>query len=344
MAIKALVIATIYSRLTSIQEALGERGWQVHAFQNPKEALDNLQSNRYHAVFCDINLRGASAAGFLAWTRRLSNDVPFYLIGQLEDSRVTRDQEGVTGFLTFPLKPAELPLPTGLTSSGPLVAQEKKEVTQTPLSGNTSLIAISDLLDMMGIANQSGIIELGKDGQEGRIHVRDGILLHAETVSKHQQANGLPALATLMLLEESDFRVFPYAPPERPTVNLPAATAMTEAARLADETRRYQQLISDVKAHCPAVYDAATGYLLADKPNQGQGNAVELFQLARDLLERNRHGLNAKPSELLVVYGQNAVMLQRFGDDNVLVARAPAARRARLYQAVRLALQNQQSS
>ena len=42
MGTKALVIATIYNRLKTLEKSLGEVGWQVNSFQNPREALESL--------------------------------------------------------------------------------------------------------------------------------------------------------------------------------------------------------------------------------------------------------------------------------------------------------------
>ena len=77
MGTKALVIATIYNRLKTLEKSLAEVGWQVNSFQNPREALESLREVHYSAVFCDELVRGASVGGFLAWTRRLSPDLPF---------------------------------------------------------------------------------------------------------------------------------------------------------------------------------------------------------------------------------------------------------------------------
>ena len=49
----ALLIATLYNRLTVLQEALESVGWNVQACQKPSEALQRLRTEAISAVFCD---------------------------------------------------------------------------------------------------------------------------------------------------------------------------------------------------------------------------------------------------------------------------------------------------
>lgn len=321
---KALLIATIYSRLSIIQTALGEAGWQVQAFQDPKEALESLRSHGYQAVFCDEDLKGASASGFLAWTRRVSRELPFYLIAAGREPSRHASTAQPTEVISFPPVPGLLPLPVG---SGTLTPPPQTPPPQTPLSGNTSLVALADLLEMMGVAGQSATVVLESSG---RIFVKDGKLVHAEAA----KLDGLRALARLIALE-CDFRVLPYRPPKRATIGLPVATAMTEAARLADEQQRYAELMAAVRRECPAVTDMAAGYLRGAL-SQGYGGAADLFDLAQKLLE---HPLGiGRVTELSLTSESSALVLSLFGDDNLLAAKAPAEFRGRLYAAVHSAV------
>ena len=326
----ALVLASIYSRLSLIREALDQAGWVVQPFQNPREALESLRNHPYEAVFCDEQLRGASAGGFLAWTRRLSPELPFYLFGDGKSSQRLHGSSGPTAVLNFPPEEEELPYPTGSSVS----TSQAKVAAKVPLEGNTSLVALSDLLEMMGIASQTAIIELG-GGQKGLIYVDKGSVVHAVSRSGRTPSRGLQALAELILLEDAHFRVLPYKAPSRSSINLPAAGAMTEAARLADEQQRYQRFIEAVRAVCPNTTAIAAGYPLAKTPSHGFGDADRVFETARKLLEQHRELLGGQVKEACVITDRQAHALILFGEGNLLTATAPPADGQMLFSALR---------
>ena len=335
---QALVIATTYSRLTAIKKTLEATQWDIDVVQDPKAALENLRAKPYDAVFCDEDLRGASASGFLAWTKRIAADVPFYLIRAPHSSGALRGEQP-TAILDYPLKPAQLPKPG---QSEPIQNPERtdKRLTNSMLSGNTSLVAIADILEMMGISKQSALISFGDD--TAHVYVNKGILVHAEAqqgqVQQRQpRLSGLPALAKVLILEDSEFQVLPFTAPPRPTINLPVTTAMTEAARLADEQRRYQTLVEAVQRACPSVSAVMAGYLMEAGPSQGYGDAAALFVEVKTLLSYGEP-MGGKLQELLVASETSALALKRFGDDNILAAKAPTKDRAKLYEAVQSAV------
>ena len=169
-----------------------------------------------------------------------------------------------------------------------------------------------------------------------------GILAHAEARGQQgPRLSGLPALALVLMLENSEFQVLPFSAPPRPTINLPVANAMTEAARLADEQRRYQTLIDAVKDACPSVSAVATGYLMGEVPSQGYGDAGALFNQVKLLLSNYSEPAGGKLKELLIASETNALTFMRFGGDNIVAARAPAKDRNHLYEAVRDAVAEQ---
>ena len=335
---QALVIATTYSRLTHIQKALEATDWQLDVAQDPKAAVENLRTERYDAVFCDEDLRGASASGFLAWTKRLAEGVPFYLVrAPGSDGKLRGEQPSAV--LDYPLKPDQLPKPGQSALSAPNAAQPDRRFTTSMLSGNTSLVAIADILEMMGIAKQSALLSFGDD--TAHVYVNNGILVHAEAKQGQSALSGLPALALVLILENAEFQVQPFTPPPRPTINLPVTTAMTEAARLADEQRRYQDLIDAVRDACPSVSAVTTGYLMGGSPSQGYGDSDALFGEVKALFSSYSEPAGGKLQELLIASETSVLALQRFGDDNVVAARAPAKDRAHLYEAVRDAVAEQ---
>ena len=133
---QALVIATTYSRLTQIQKTLEATEWHTDTAQDPKAAVENLRTKHYDAVFCDEDLRGASASGFLAWTKRLAQGVPFYLIRAPGSDGILRGEQP-SAVLDYPLKPAQLPKPGQSAPPERADTEMDKRLTTSMLSGNT---------------------------------------------------------------------------------------------------------------------------------------------------------------------------------------------------------------
>jgi len=326
----ALLIATNRGRLAEIERVLSSAGWHVVAFHDAHKALEQLKSGGYRAIFCDYELRGASAQGFLAWQRRLAPAAPFYLIGADMPPRGAKVE-----LLPFPLPLTQTPVPPDTPMPQAPVQRE------IPLAGDTALIPLSDLLAMIGLAGQSATVEFGASGEVGTVGLERGTLTHAETAQQH----GLKALAALLVAGPCLFRVLPPRPSVRATVNLPVAAALTEAARLADEQRRYRGLIEAVAAACPSLLEASAGYLLGaselyNVTNEAGLGASPLFGLAKRLIEAQRQALGSRPLELYLLVEDYALALCLFGDDNLLVAKAPAAHAEALYRAVQHAVRH----
>jgi CheY-like chemotaxis protein len=325
-----LLVGGTPNRLETLKNVLKEVGWKVHALQNPKEALEALRANPYEAVFCDEELKNASVPGLLSFTRRLNPDLPFYVFGEITDKvRLSYKMSGEpNAFLPYPPLPIHLPAPKGSPS-----IEEKVAGAKTPLSGNTSLVALSTVLEMMGMAGQTGTVEL-EFGKIGLIYVDKGLILHAVLFKDGQTQQGLPALSRLLNLENTEFRLAPYDPPKRPSINLPASSALTEAARIADELDRFQIFIDKTRKACPSIIAIAIGYPLNATPILGYGDAA-LFQKAKIIIEKNRDILG-KLSQFFGLSDQGAFAFVTFGESgNIIVAAAPPSAKDTLYKAVK---------
>jgi hypothetical protein len=322
------------NRLETLRKALTDVGWKVHGIQNPKEAIESLKLNTYEAVFCDEEMRGGSVPSFLSFTRRLKPDMAFYVFGSADDKvRQSYKMSGEpTAFLPFPPLPIHLPVPKGTPS-----IEEKVAGNKTPLSGNTSLVALSTVLEMMGMAGQTGILELAF-GKQGLIYVDKGLLLHAVMFKDGQTSQGLPALSRLLNLENTEFRLAPYEAPKRPSINLPASSALTEAARISDELDRFQIFIDKTRKACPSITAIAIGYPLNAAPVAGYADAATLFSKAKTILEKNRDTVG-KLNQFFSLSEQGAFAFVTFGENgNIIVAAAPTNAKDTLYRAVREAV------
>ncbi|UCH26922.1 MAG: DUF4388 domain-containing protein [Trueperaceae bacterium] len=325
----ALVIASIYNRLVIIERALQTAGWKTKSFQKPDEALTHLRTHTYQAVFCDEHLRGASAKGFLVWTRRLHPRAGFYLFSDEETPAGFGSTSAPNAILPFPPLKETLPQPPE-HSRNLYVTPPTHENDYIPLKGDTSTIALAELLEMVGTAKQSATIILDR----GRITLKDGLITHAVSRNEQLSKSGMEALVELLMLEKSQFRVLPYEPVKRHTINQPAAAAILDATRLADEERHNRQLLSMVRRDCPSVTAAAIGYPLADHPRLMLGEGEALYARAKKLLEGNRKILDATPTIVVVATEQWSYGLAMLPSGNLLTASAPAKDSRQLHVAL----------
>ena len=326
----ALVISGMQSRQKVLVDALTVAGWQTSSFLSPQEALEALKTENFGAIFCDEQLRGGSSAGLLVWVRRLSPDISFYVFTHHYDPNRYRLSGEPTGVLHFPPILGQLPKSSDIDVKATLTTSD------TPMSGNTADISLADLIEILSLSKQKVVIELGA---KGLVTVNKDKLEHAICFSNTPPTTGLQALAQLIALEDCDFRVAEYRSPKRPTINLYTVTAMTEAARLADEGARFRTMITGIKNACPTLEEITIGYRTSASPSEGWGAEPDnLFGTAQRLLELNRESLGDKVVDMFMETSGNAYVIITFGEKTVIAASGPAHIKGKLYRAIHEAI------
>ncbi len=316
----AVLIATMHHRRKALEQALTRVGWRLVTFHDVAAALEHLRTRPYGAVFCDEYLRGASAGGFLVWSRRIAPEVPFYVIAMTGDRASLGASHQPDGVITFP--PAEAKLPSPAKAS--LWDAPPPESRELPLEGRTSTVRLADLIEMVALGSGSSLIALG-GGLVGRVYLREGLLEHAVSRVEDGERSGVRALAQLLDLDDVDFQILPYRAPSQRTVHVPSAAALVEAARLVDERRRDVALLDAVVAACGDLSGVAVGYSLGQQASEVRGDGVAAFALGVELLAALRP-LAGQVSHLALEREGQAVAVARLGDDRVLAGIAPRGR------------------
>ncbi|NOK79046.1 MAG: hypothetical protein GFH24_608434n3 [Chloroflexi bacterium AL-N5] len=325
----AIVLGSVQKRLDLIDSALKEAGWATRTFDDARAALKRLQTQKHILFCCDTQLRGASVTGVIALVKKLSAETRFYLFSDDPDSE--KYQQYDIQQLSFPPVLSHLPVPSNRKTLTELLKQ-----TESSLTGNTSSVALFDVLDMLAMGQQSALVEL-EFGRKGMIHLNKGRLEHATSFGSGVAVQGLKALGQLITLENTEFRILPYKAPPRATINLPVSTAMTEASRLADEELRYHKIIQFIQKECPGVQAIAVGYPMSSSASQGIGDIQGLFTSIKALLAVTKDAVNAKPVNLFLsteklIYGVISV-----GEGSILAASARLSSQDALYRALRKA-------
>ena len=311
----AVLIATMQHRRSALEQALSRVGWRVAAYQDVKPALEHLRTRPYAAVFCDEYLRGASAGGFLAWSRRIAPDAPFYLIAMNGERAALTAVHSPDDVLLFPPDEAALPRPRQIThweNSAP-------GLCDVPLEGRTDTVGLAELVEMLALTSASGVITLG-GGQVGRLYLDKGQLEHVVSLRGGAEANGVHGLAQLLERVDTDFQVLPYRHPSRRTVHVATAAALTEAARLRDEQRRDALLLEAIAGAVDAD-GIAIGASVGGRPTLARDAGEAAFVSAVQALSALKPTAGVVSHLALEVEGQ-ALAALRVGDDQLLAASA----------------------
>jgi hypothetical protein len=320
MATDAILIATMHHRRSVLAEALQRAGWSLRVYEDAAAALDHIRHHPYAAVFCDEYLRGASAGGFLAWSRRLNPEVPFYVIAMRGERAALAAGHRPNDVLPFPPDEEAIPRAPSVTLwDGPPEA-----LRDVPLEGTTGLVRLTDLVEMLALTGSSAVISLA-EGQVGRVYLANGQLEHAVAVEEDFQSVGVRGLARLLDLGPTPFQVLPYRAPSRRTVHVSTSAALSEAAQLIDEQRRDRALLEAVAAACPDALGIATGYLLNDAPTQVHGDGVTAFDKGVALMEALKRASDGV-SHLAVEADEFAHAVVIYGDGHVVAAHAKRGR------------------
>ncbi|MCA9835671.1 MAG: DUF4388 domain-containing protein [Trueperaceae bacterium] len=301
--------------------------WNLTVAVRPEVMLQAL-NNSYEAIFCDEELKGATVIGIQKVLQQRSPQTPFYYFRDLQSNKPTRFVYPPTAVLPFPPLLTQLPKPDSFTDD----PSAKK--TEVPFEGNSSMIALIDVLHSMGMDKRSALIQLDK-GKVGLIYVNRGLIEDALYFNENQRLKGLKALGRLIQLEDTPYRVMHYMVPGQLSVKLPVDTALTEASRIADEEQRYGRIMDEIKSVCPSIEAIAIGYPMASSPSQGIGDSAKIFSIAKALMEKSREVIKGRINEFFITTDATAYALIHLDEGNLLIASAPVRDRNLLQKALK---------
>ncbi|MDZ4788019.1 MAG: response regulator [Blastochloris sp.] len=101
-------------------------------------------------------------------------------------------------------------------------------------SGVLDQINISELVQMLVLSNKSSILEVSGDHDQGKIYLEHGQIIHAET----KDQVGESAVYVLLNLQDGQFELAHFNPPNQKTIFTTTQHILIEAARLMDEQER----------------------------------------------------------------------------------------------------------
>lgn len=101
------------------------------------------------------------------------------------------------------------------------------------LQGSLSELSLPDVIQMVSVSGKTGVFQVSKNDEEGKIYLRDGQIVDAAVGS----LRGDNAVYELAIWSEGDFSFKPGEETDTVTIHLSNANLMMESARRLDEWR-----------------------------------------------------------------------------------------------------------
>ncbi len=111
------------------------------------------------------------------------------------------------------------------------------------LQGSLSELSLPDVIQLVSVSGKTGAFHLRRDGEEGRIYLREGRIVDAEVGN----LRGEHAVYELAIWSEGEFEFHPGEETDRVTVQRSNANLMMEAARRLDEWRVLRRKIPSLE-------------------------------------------------------------------------------------------------
>ncbi len=214
------------STLTTLLKKYSRAHWAFRTAMNHVQALEHLKAQPVDLIVLDIEMPVMDGIEFLRLLRRTNPGQQVVMLSARldEGARKTSMELGATLFLEKP---------TTQEGFQALFAALDTLVEAGPQSGFRGVmqVGLQEVLQMECLGRKSSILAVSAGNRSGRIFICDGEIIHSE----YGQLQGEMALYTLLGLSGGEFKLQPFAEPERRTVSGQYEFLLMEAARLRDE-------------------------------------------------------------------------------------------------------------
>jgi DNA-binding response OmpR family regulator len=213
----------------ALSRDLSRRGFDVCSADTVDAALDILIQARVvrrtpiDVLLVDLRLAGFNGLDLLRAVRKVSDATRCILMSghaTAKDEQVARDLGAVT-FLSKPFTMDEL-----------LAAIRKAADCKTGFHGELHGLSLVDVLQMLHFGRRSVLLAVGGTTQ-GKIYLRDGEIVHAETES----ARGEAALCSLLCESSGFLKTSALPAPLAQTISRPFEPLLLDSLRRIDEQR-----------------------------------------------------------------------------------------------------------
>ena len=220
-----------------IREYFEPEGYEVLVAGNGREALELVRSENPKLIVSDIIMPVMDGWEFCEEIRSSPEtaDIPFLFLTAVREvpKRIQGLRMGADDYITKPFSREELLARVEVC----LAKLEKMRSLQVGgdavLSGNTSHMALSDLLQLLSLNSKSGVLKITeKDGGTGRVFLKSGQVINASLGT----VTGRKALYRLLHWTEARFEMDPSAAVlEREAIREPTSNVLMDGFTHNDE-------------------------------------------------------------------------------------------------------------
>ncbi len=213
--------------IRQLMEGFSRGAWEVVTAEDAGQALALLKAKPCHLVVIDVQMPVVDGLQFLTLLNRRYPSVQKVVL---------------TGFATEAYRAACLSNGAELFLEKPKTADEQKNLYATlhevlrfrpedGFQGVLRRVGLHDVIQMECLSASSSVLEIKAGRRQGRIFIRDGLIVHAEA-GKRQ---GEDAFHYLLALKGGEFALRPFTEPAARTIDGQWEFLLMEAARVRDE-------------------------------------------------------------------------------------------------------------
>jgi len=218
--------------LQMVQRMMGlqsKGGWEILTAESASRAMGILQQGPVDLIVIDVQMPVVDGLQFLTLLNRRHPNLPKVVLTGFatEAYRVACLSNGAELFLEKPMTPADQ---QGLYSALNEV-MKFQPAAEEGFQGVLRRVGLPDVIQMECLSTNSSVLEITGRNRSGRIYIRDGNIVHAESGS----LQGEEAFQKLLCLRGGEFKLERYQEPAQQTIEAPWEFLVMEAARKRDE-------------------------------------------------------------------------------------------------------------
>ncbi len=221
--------------LRMVADFFAPHGWEVIEAEDGVAALARLKETPPDVVVADILMPGMDGWTLLEEIRRRPQglELPFVFLTTEADlpQRLRGLNAGADDYVIKPFAVEELHARVERL----LARRRRRDGTAPLLTGNVRHMGMADLLQILSLNGQDGVVELEQDGERGLLAIETGMIVHARCAG----VTDVKAVHRLLSWGRAEFRVLPLDGVPQRTMCEPATNVLMDGLVSLDEWNRW---------------------------------------------------------------------------------------------------------
>jgi DNA-binding response OmpR family regulator len=225
--------------LRMVKDYFTAHGWEVLEAEDGESALKSLDEAPPDVMVADILMPRMDGWALLEEVRRRpgGRDLPFVFLTSQADLplRVRGLNAGADDYLAKPFAVEELLVRVERLRS----RSAARNGGAALLTGNVRHLGMADLLQILSLNGQDGVVQLDQDGKSGTLVIETGMIVHARCGG----VTDVKAVHRLLSWGRAEFRVLPLPHEPERTMCEPATNILMDGLVSLDEWNRWVDVL-----------------------------------------------------------------------------------------------------